>query len=59
MARHMQLEMTDIDLREVDGEFSDGEYTRARRLSTGACPCGNRALLLPAFGSGHAGTHSY
>ena len=37
MARHMQLEMTDIDLREVDGEFSDGEYTRARRLSTGAC----------------------
>ena len=35
MARHMQLEMTDIDLRKVDGEFSDGEYTRARRLSTG------------------------
>lgn len=33
MARHTQLEMADIDLREVDGVFSDGEYTRARPLS--------------------------
>ena len=33
MARHTQLEMADIDLREVDGVFSDGEYTRERPLS--------------------------